>query len=220
MTKQILKAQNREIVGRKVKKLRREGILPANVFGKKVKSLSIQIATKEFADVYKKVGETGLIELEVGSTKKPVLVHDVQVDPVTGELLHADFFQVNLTEKVTAHVPVELVGESPADKSGLGTLVQHVDEVEVEALPADLPDKFEVDVSKLTEVESSVSIADLRTDKKVEILADDDLIIAKVEALREEEPEVVVEAVEGEVKEAVDDKAKGETVTESSEEKK
>lgn len=211
MSKRTLKAEKREVVGRKVKKLRRDGVLPANIYGKKVKSLSVQVITSDFQKVYKEAGETGLIELSVGGAKKPVLVHDVQLDPVTDEPLHADFFQVNLKEKVTANVPVEIIGIAPADKSGLGTLVQQVDEIEVEALPADLPDKFEVDVSGLEEVDSAITIADIKVSKKVEVKADLELIVAKVEPLRaeEEEPVVVAEGeggveTEGEEGEAVD----------------
>lgn len=192
MTKLTLKAEERKEVGRKVKKLRREGVLPANIYGKKVKSMSVKVKLADFEEVYKEAGETSLVEITVGSEKKPVLVHEVQVDPVSDEILHIDFFQVNLKEKVTANVPVELTGESPAVKQGLGTLVLQIDEIEVEALPTDLPDKFEIDVSGLEEVDSAVTVADLKVDtNKVEVLADKEQIIAKVEPLREEEVEPV-----------------------------
>lgn len=200
MTKITLQADKREVTGRKVKNLRNEGLLPANIFGKKIDSVSIQIEKASFLDTFNKAGETGIIELSLGKETRPVLVHGIQVDPVSSDPIHVDFFQVNLKEKVTANVPLELVGESPADKQKLGTLVQQIDEIEVEALPADLPDKFEVDVSGLTEVDSSVTVGDIKTDSKVEILTDKELILVKVEALREEEEEPVVaegEAAEG-----------------------
>ena len=199
-----LKADKREVTGRKVKRLRSEGIIPANVYGKDVKSSTIQVDEKEFTKVFKEAGETGLIDLTVGKEKKPVLVHDVQVHPVTEDLLHVDFLQVNLKEKVKTQVPVELIGESPADKSGLGTLVHHLMEVEVEALPTDLPEKFEVDVSGLEEVDSFLTVADIKTSGEVTILDEEDKLVAKVDPLREEEeievPETDEESAEGEEK--------------------
>lgn len=214
MDKQILKAEKRKIVGRKVKILRKEGILPANVYGKKVKSESVQVKLSEFEKVFKAVGSTGLVELVVDNKKRPVLVHDIQVDPVTDNFLHADFLQVDLKQKVTAFVPVELTGEAPAEKLGLGTVVQHLDEVEVEALPTDLPEKFEVDLSKLEEVDAAIFVKDLGVDtKKVTIQNEPDQMIAKVEPLRKEE-EVVApveeEAAEGEEVEGESDEEKKE----------
>lgn len=198
MNKLILKAEKRHITGRKVKKLRKDGILPANIYGKKVESLAVQVGMGDFQKVFKDAGETGLVELVVNGNKKPVLIHNVQFDPVTSNPIHADFLQVDLKEKVTAQVPVELVGASPAEKQGLGTVVQYIDEIEVEALPADLPDKFEVDASRLTEVDMAVLVKDLPLDKtKVEIKEDLEQILVKVEPPRKEEvPSPAEETVE------------------------
>lgn len=197
-----LKAQKREVSGRKVKNLRLEGILPANVFGKKVKSLSIQLNSKEFAEVYKKAGETGIVSLEIEKEKesRPVLIYNLQAHPVSDMPLHVDFLQVDLKEKVTARVPVELVGESPAEKQGLGTVVQQIQEIEVEALPADLPEKFEIDKTELTEVDQLVKVSDLKVDRsKVEIKTDGESIVVKVEPPQKEEVvEVSTAPVEGE----------------------
>jgi large subunit ribosomal protein L25 len=177
-----LKADTRKVTGRKVKNLRKEGLLPGNVYGKKVKSLSVQVPLKDFVKIYKEVGETGLVELEVGKEKKPVLVHNLQKNPVTDEAVHVDFLQVDLKEKVTAKVPVELIGESPAEKQGLGTVVQQLNEIEVEALPGDLPEKFEIDKGTLIEVDQAVKVLDLKVDKaKVEIKTDLEGIVVKVE---------------------------------------
>ena len=111
-----LKAEKRKVEGRKVKTLRREGILPANVYGKDVKSLSIQVSLKEFSKVFKEAGETGLVEIEIGKEKRPVLVNNIQYDPVTDLPLHVDFHQVDLKKKTTASVPIEFVGDAPAEK--------------------------------------------------------------------------------------------------------
>lgn len=190
MDAKTLKAESRKVTGRKVKNLRKEGILPGNVYGKKVKSESLQVNLKDFEKVYKEVGETGLIRLEIEKEKepRPVLIHSVQMHPVTDESIHVDFLQVDLKEKVTAEVPVELIGESPAEKQGLGTVVLMFNEIEVEALPADLPEKFEVDKATLTEVDQTILVKDLKVDKnKVEIKAGGDEIVVKVEPPQKEE---------------------------------
>jgi len=187
-----IKAEKRDVFGRKVKRLRKEGVTPANVFGKKIKSFAIQLKEDEFKKVYKEAGETGLIQLELESKKHPVLVHDMQRDPVSGNILHVDFVQVDLKEKIEAQVPVEIVGESPAEKQGVGTIVQYVNEITVEALPGDFPESFDIDVSKLEEVDAAIQIKDIKVDAKVEIKDDVDKIVVKVEAPQEEE---VVEPV-------------------------
>src|SRR3989344_8581566 len=121
MNNLTLSAEKRELVGRKVKVLRKKGILPANVYGRKIKSFAVQIEQDKFSSVYNQAGETGLVELVINKDKKPVLIHHVQIDPVTDALLHVDFLQVDLKQKVTAKVPIELIGESPVEKQGLGT---------------------------------------------------------------------------------------------------
>lgn len=192
MPKTELKAEARKIEGRKVKKLRQEGILPGNVYGKKVKSQSVQVNLKDFETAFKEVGETGLLTLVVGSDEKPVLIHNLQVHPATDKPLHVDFLQVDLKEKVEADIPVELEGESPAEKQGIGTVVQYLNEIKVEALPTDLPEKFAVDISGLIEVDQAFMVKDLSFDKsKVEVKVDLEEMVAKVEPPQKEE---VVEA--------------------------
>jgi len=196
-----IKAEKRKIQGRKVKKLREQGILPANIYGNKIKSQAIKVKKSDFSDIFKQAGETGLIDLMLEGKKRPALIHNVQVDPVSDEVLHADFLQVDLKQKVTAQVPIYIVGESPAEKEG-GTVVQHIDEIEVEALPKDLPEKFEVNAVRLIEINSTFSVSDIKVDKsKIEIKNDPEQIIVKVEPPREEEEiveEVKEEEVEGE----------------------
>ncbi|KKU64108.1 MAG: 50S ribosomal protein L25 [Candidatus Woesebacteria bacterium GW2011_GWC2_47_16] len=193
MNKTTLEAKVRKITGRKVKTLRKEGLIPANIYGKKVKSQAIQVMALDFKKAYEEAGETGLISLKVQGEKgkaedRAVLVSNVQIDPLSDAAVHVDFRQVDLKEKVTASVPVELVGESPAEKGSLGTVVQYIDEIEVEALPTDLPEKFEVDASGLVEVDQAVFVSDLKYDKaKVEIKNDAGEIIVKVEPPQKEE---------------------------------
>lgn len=202
-----LKVEKRKTTGRKVKLLRREGVLPANIYGKKVKSQAVQLDLKSFLPVYQAVGETGVVSLQLkGETKiRPVLIHSVQIDPVTDRPLHADFYQVSLKEKVTTEIPIELVGESPAVKEKVGILIQPLSEVEVEALPTDLPDKFEIDIGKLKGVDDAVLVADLQVPEGVKVLTGTKQILAKIEPPTKEEEiapppeEARPEPVEGEV---------------------
>lgn len=196
-----LKVEKRKITGRKIKTLRREGILPANIYGKKVKSQSVQLNLKSFLPVYQEVGETGVVNLRLkGETKaRPVLIHNVQFDSVTDQPLHADFYQVSLKEKVTAEIPIELVGESPAVKEKIGVLIQPLSEVEVEALPTELPDKFELSVDGLKQIDDAVTVAELKAPKGVKVLTGAKEVLAKIEPpAKEEEVAPPPEAAEGE----------------------
>ena len=191
MDKHTLTAQKREVVGRKVKTLRAQGLLPANIYGKKVKSQSISVGLKDFEDIFKKAGETSLVTLVLKNGKseeRAVLISNVQKDPISETPIHIDFRQVDLKEKVTAEVPVELKGESPAEKTSVGTVVQYIDEIEVEALPGDLPEKFVVDVSSLAEVDQAIFVKDLEIDKaKVTLKVAPEEIVVKVEPPQKEE---------------------------------
>ncbi|MBI5452308.1 50S ribosomal protein L25 [Candidatus Gottesmanbacteria bacterium] len=189
MEKHSLKAGKRTIAGRKVKNLRKSGILPANIYGKKVKSQAVQVAEKEFTSVFVKAGETGLVELLVDGEKHHVLIHSVQYHPVSGSPCHVDFLQVDLKEKVTAKVPVVLVGEAPAVKEKTGVLLTLVSEIEVEALPADLPEKLEVDISNLSAIDQSIKVEQLKVSDKVKVLADLNIEIVKVAPLVSKEAE-------------------------------
>lgn len=200
MDAKTLNAQARTVVGRKVKKLRGEGVIPANVFGKGIKSESVQVVAKEFEKVYDEVGETGLVELKVGAKTHPVLVANLQLNPVSDTPVHVDFRQVDLKEKVTAKVPVEMTGEAPAEKSGVGTAVLYINEIEVEALPTDLPEKFVVDVGNLADVDQAVLVKDLPVDRaKVTLKAEEESIVVKVEPPQKEEVVAPPVPVEGEV---------------------
>lgn len=199
MTSKTLKAQaqERKVFGRKVKTLRNQGILPCNIYGLKMASIALQMDTKEFLNIYEKAGETGLVELTVGKKEYPVLINDVQRDPILGTPLHADFVQVDLKAKITADVPVELVGEAPVEKLG-GLVVQLIEEIEVEALPADLPERIEIDVTGLQKFEDNISVKDIKAGAKYEILTDPEIMVVKAEEPREEEPEPTVGEATGE----------------------
>src|SRR5690348_15198047 len=180
MKKYTLTAQKRDLVGRKVKNLRAQGSIPATVYGKKIPSVSVTVPLDAFVKVYAQAGETGLVELGVGSDVRPVLVHTVQKDPVYGRVLHVEFYQVDLKEKVHANVPVEFIGEAAAVTTKTGVLLTLLDEIEVEALPTNLPEKLEVDVTKLAEVDQEVKVGDIIVPDGVTILTDKDQSIVRV----------------------------------------
>ena len=183
MKKHILSAQPRDLIGRKVKKLRQKGVIPATVYGKNVKSTSITVKAEDFAKIYKAAGETGLIDLTLDTAVLPVLIHNIQVDPVGSELLHVEFHQVDLKEKVAARVPIVLIGQSPAVAQKLGVVLSVLDEVEVEALPADLPENIPVDISGLAEVNTELKISDLKMPTGVTLQTDSGLTVVKIAAL-------------------------------------
>lgn len=196
MKKYSLTATSRDIVGRKVKQLRAQGQIPGTVYGKNVKSVSVAVADSAFDKVYKEAGETGLVELVVGKDLRPVLVHTLQRDPVTNRVLHVEFHQVDLKEKVRTNVPLELSGDAPAVIGKVGVLLTLIDEVEVEALPADLPEKLIVDVSKLAEVDQEVKVGELKIPAGVTVLTAKDQSVVRVGALisKEAEAEAAAEA--------------------------
>lgn len=189
MQRQKLKVEERKILGKKVKKLRREGVLPANIYGKDVKSLAVQVPTKEFEKVFKEEGETGLVDLHVNGEIRPVLIQNVQVAPLTRAPLHADFYQVNLKEKVKAMVPVVAVGEPKAVSEKIGILLQPLSEVEVEALPTDLPEHIEVNVEPLATTDEQVLVKDLKAPTGVAILTDPEQVVVKIAKLVSKEAE-------------------------------
>jgi large subunit ribosomal protein L25 len=193
-----LKAQKRTLTGRKVKKLRREGKVIANLFGPKIDSQALTLDHQDFTKIYEVVGETGVTNIVIeGQTKPhPVLIHQLHTDPKTDAILHVDLLQVDLTKKITANIPLEVVGESPAVDQG-GVLVLAQNELEVEALPNDLPDKLEVDVTKLEKIGDSLLVKDLAVPGAVTVLADQESTIVTIqEPAPEEEPEPVEVEIE------------------------
>lgn len=189
-----LKLQTRSVLGKKVKKLRREGILPVNLYGKNIPSVSLQLPLAEFETVFKEVGETGLIDLEVEGKSRPSLVKNVQWNHRTHTPLHIDFYQVNLKEKVKTMVPLTLTDEAKAVTENVGMLMQQISEVEVEALPEKLPDHITLSVAHLSQVGEQITVADLPKPEGAEILTDPGQIIVSIAELVAPEPEPEPEA--------------------------
>ena len=179
MAHEKLKVEKRKVLGKDVKKLRREGFLPANVYGKNIKSEAVQALFKDFQEVYEKAGETGLVDLVFGDKTVPVLIHNVQKN-FRGLVLHADFFQVNLKEKVKTNVPLVIVGEPKAVTDKIGLLMNILSEVEVEALPEELPENIEVNVEHLANIDDQITVADLKVSAGVEVLTDPSQVVSKI----------------------------------------
>lgn len=183
-------AQKREIFGKAVKAAREEGKMPIVVYGGKEEPSSFFVETKEFKKILREAGESGVVVLETKIGNKNTLIHDVGYDPISSEPVHADFLAVDINKTVQVSVPLEFVGESPAIKLG-GILVKVMHEIEVEALPNDLPHQIEVDISSLIDNDSQISVADLKTAKGVTIITLAEEVVAAVTEANEEVPEEV-----------------------------
>jgi large subunit ribosomal protein L25 len=179
MKRYKLKVEKRTVLGKQVKKLRREGVLPCNIYGKGIKSAAVQVPQTDFDTVYKEAGETGLVDVQLDEKVIPVLIHNMQKD-FRGNVLHADFFQVNLKEKVKTMVPLEIIGEPKAVTDKIGLLMNILSEVEIEALPEELPENIQVDVAHLANIDDQVTVADLKVPAGVTILTEPEQVVSKI----------------------------------------
>jgi large subunit ribosomal protein L25 len=197
-----LNAERRQVVGKQVNALRRAGKLPAIIYGRRLEPLPILLDQKEASRVVDQISASALIVVEVDGDRHYTLVREKQRDPILGTLRHVDFLAISLTEKVRANVPVHFVGEAPAVDLYQGILVSNIEQVEVESLPRDLPERFEIDLSSLLEIGDTIHIRDMERPAGVEVLDDPDTIVVvvtaptveaelEVEAVTEEEPEVI-----------------------------
>ncbi len=194
----------RTVMGKKVKALRREGIIPAHLYGRGTESLALQTSTQTMINLLRAAGANAIIDLRINgeSEARPVVLRGVQRNPVTSELVHVDFFQISLTEKLRSEVPLILIGEAPAVSEYGGVLLQMLDRVAIEALPTDVPERIEVDVSELDTLDASIFVRDLAIPPTAEVLDALDQVVAKVAQPRlaaevEEEEEEVEEGEEG-----------------------
>ena len=204
-TRTELNVVPRDVLGKKVKVLRRQGVTPANIYGSHIESQSIQLSTEELRHVIKTAGRNDIVYLRLdGDEPRPTFVRDIQQNPVTDAILHVDFLQISLREKVKADVPLHLVGLAPAVDTLGGILMHGLDHVSVEALPTEVPSFIEVDVTSLAEINQALHVSDVPVPEGVTILTDVEQVIAKVAPPAvEPEPEVAeeAEAVEGEAAE-------------------
>lgn len=204
MQRHTLKAEKRDVVGKRIANLRKNGILPIDLYGRDFASLNLQVSQKDFAKVYRETGKTGLIDIKVDNSTYPSLIKNVQFHPVSDEVLHVEFHKVNLKEKIKANIPVELVGDSPAVANQTGILLQTLNEIEVEALPTDLPESIKIEVAGLEQIDQQITVADVAKIEGVEILTPGEEVIVKVveavsqEAQAEAEAEAAAATAEGE----------------------
>lgn len=179
-----LKAEKREIVGKKVKKLRNQGLVPAHVFGTGTQPLNLQLNTAEFLKIFQDAGETSLIELQLEGESQPrqVLITGVQKNPLSDQILHLDLHQVVLTEEVEVEIPLRIEEElAPAVRDHKGIILRQLDLVATRALPANLPEEIEVDVSGLAGVGDTIYVRDLRVPPDIRLLTDPDQVVCVVE---------------------------------------
>ena len=207
-----LKVKIRNTLGKKVRFLRRQGLTPANLYGPKIESTALEVESPVLERLIARVGRNALINLTVDGDKKPrlVMIRDIQRNPLDGALLHVDFFQVEVTQKVRTEIPLMFLGEAPAAKRARVMLIQDLTSLHVEGLPTDLPRNIEVDLSVLEEVDQAIHVRDIAISDKLEILTDPDAIVVHIEESR-----VPVEEVE--VKEEVAEEAPAEVEEEAEE---
>jgi large subunit ribosomal protein L25 len=177
-----LKATKRHIEGKKVQALRRQGVTPAHLFGPGVESLAIQCDTPELRNILVDAGHTQLVKLKLGHEHNPrtVMIREVQIDNFKGGVLHVDFYQVNLAEVIRVNVPITLTGESAAAKMKGNSLVQELNELTVQCLPANIPSVVEVDVTPLVTADQLVRVKDLPAIKDVTIINDPGVVVARI----------------------------------------
>jgi len=197
-----LRTATREILGKKVRFLRRQGITPAHLFGYGVESVALQCDTAQLQRVLAQAGKTRLIGLRLDKEKKPrnVMVREVQRDPLTGELLHVDLYQVRMAKKTRVEVPIVLTGEAPALKNKGNMLVQNLNSLTVECLPDKIPVNVELDLSSLTDTEQTIRVGDIVLAEEVTVLNGPELMVVKISLRPVEKVEEVV--AEEEVAEA------------------
>ena len=176
----------RTVTGKKVKSLRRRGIIPAHLYGRDTESLAVQASQQTVTNLLRSAGRNAVIDLHINgeSSPRPVVLRGVQRNPVSGELLHIDFFQISLTAQLRSEVPLVLTGEAPAVTVYGGVLLHSLDRVTIEALPAEMPQHIEVDVGQLETIGSAVFLRELDLPPNVRVLADPDQVVAKVAAPR------------------------------------
>jgi large subunit ribosomal protein L25 len=200
-----LEAQKREILGRKVKALRKEGFVPAEIFGPEIENKHILISQKDFNKVYKEAGKNTIIEVNIEDEKKviPTMITDIQIHPLNRKPLSVDFYMVSRDTKIEAEVPLKFVGEAPAEKDDL-IVIKVLNEIEVEALPQDIPHEIEVNITNLKTTKDHILVEHLNIPSNVELVTPPETTVVTVsekeEEIVEEETTPLAEELEEEVK--------------------
>jgi len=210
-----LGAEQRTIIGKQVRQLRRDGLVPMTLYGRKIKPQALQVSERELTAVLNQAGTNQLVSLKIGGkgSARKVLVREIQKDVVSRHLLHVDLYAVVMSEKISAELPIILLNESPAMKEGLGILIQEMTVLRVECLPGDLIPVIEIDIEGLANVHDSVVAGDLDLGDAIEILERPEEVIVRVVPLAVEEVEEVEEIEE--IGEEIEEGAEGEEPAES-----
>ena len=214
-----LQATKRDVSGKKVRFLRRQGVTPTHLYGHGLESLTLQCDTTELQRIIAHAGKTRLISLKIEADKHPrsVFIREIQRDEIKGHLLHVDFYQIRKSEKIKADIPIVLVGEAPAMKTKGRMLTQNINSLSIECLPDKLPPQIEVDLSPLEEIEQAIYVKDIPLSADITVVTDPEQMVVKVSEARVlEVEEVVAEEVEAEAEE-VEEEAKEEAKAEAEE---
>lgn len=206
-----LAVEQREQFGKTVHRMRKQGRIPAELYGHGISNLHLSVDEKAFQEVFRKAGEYTVIRLLVANEERPALIHDVARDFLTGVVTHVDFYQVRMDEKTRAHIPLEFTGEAPAVKEKEGILNKTMFEIEVEAFPQDLPQRITIDLGALKDLNQSIYVRDLTLAPGVKIVADPETAVVSVTSpLKEEVPAapVDVSAVKVETEEKKEEREK------------
>jgi large subunit ribosomal protein L25 len=219
MARKELSLEPRQVTGKKVAQLRRAGVLPANIYGHGLESVSVQISTEELERTIKAATANEVMDARVAGERdaRPVVIHHIQRHPLNGAFLHADFYQVSLREKMRADVPLLVVGQSDAVDTYNGVLMSGIEVLHIEALPLDIPTHIEVDISGLKELEAAIHVRDLAVPGNVAVLNDPDVVVVKVASPSvsvEEEAAEAAAAEEGAPSAAAEAPAGGEAASE------
>ena len=203
----------RSVYGKRSKRLRWDGILPANVYGRGLDSVAVQLPYRGAETIMAEHGLNSLIELAIEGedTERPVVVRSVQRHPLTRELQHLDFYQVDLTREMQAMVPVTLTGEAPAVHTYQGVVITGADHVSVQALPADLPAHLEISIDGLEELDQQLTVGDLELPGGITVLTEPEIMLVRVQPPRKIEDAVeeaeLLEGEEGELAEGEEGEA-------------
>ncbi len=191
MARKLLAVESRQVTGKKVAQMRRTGILPGNIYGRGLESVSVQISTETLESTLKATAANEVLDLKLADEKelRPAVIQSIQRHPITTRILHANFFQVALGEKMRADIPLVLTGTSEAVKTYNGVVVTGIESLHVEALPLDVIGQIEIDMSTLENLEESIHVRDIEVPATLTVLNDPDVVIVKVAS-----PRVAVEA--------------------------
>jgi large subunit ribosomal protein L25 len=201
-TKAVLNVAKRETLGKKVKAMRRAGTVPANIYGRHVDSVAVSVKFDELRHLLRHHNRNDILYLQVDGDERPTFIRDVQRNPVSDQILHVDFLQISLTEKVRMEVPIHLVGKAPAVETHGGILTHPSTHIMVEALPLEVPNMIEIDVSGLTEIGQTLHASQLQVPEGVTIVSDAEMTLVRVDLpaaeRAEEEAAAAAEVAEGE----------------------